>query len=157
MLKTICPLSGGISLLLVLLVIGMATSCREDDEIPFSDIPEIELLGVSHDTIVQYQEVLVLSIQYQDGDGDIGFESPDKYAVHVRDTRLENFDGFFVGPVAPPGSDVPVKGKIDIEFPNLFVFGNGDAEKTFFEIKMIDRAGNESNILMTDAVVILRE
>ena len=156
MLKTTCHLFGGIKYGWAVLFIFFL-SCNEDNGIPYSETPEIELIGISHDTVVQYQEVLTLTIRYRDGDGDIGYESPDKYAVHVRDTRLEKFDGFYVGPVAPPGSEVPVEGKIDIEFPNLFVFGNGRAEKTFFEIKMMDRAGNESNVLVTDAVVILRD
>ena len=156
MLRAICHISGKSSFLL--LIFGfLIISCAKDDEIPFSDTPEIELLGISHDTVVQYDEVLVLTISYQDGDGDIGFESPDKYAVWVRDTRLANFDGFYVGPVAPPGSSVPITGQISIEFPNLFIFGNGDFEKTQFEIMMIDRSGHESNILMTDQVVILRD
>ena len=147
MSKATCPTSGRISGLLIVVFL-MMVSCREDGEIPFSDAPEIQLLEVSHDTLVEYKETLVLTIKYKDGDGDIGFESPDKYALHVRDTRLERFDGFYIG---------PVEGRIDIEFPNLFVFGNGQFEKTFFEIKMIDRAGHESNILMTDAVVITKE
>lgn len=156
MSKATCLTYGRISGWMILLLLVMS-SCREDEEIPYSDSPEIELLEVSHDTLVEYVETLVLSIRYQDGDGDIGYESPDKYALHVRDTRLERFDGFYIGPVAPPGSSVPVEGKIDIEFPNLFVFGNGQFEKTFFEIKMIDRAGHESNVLLTDAVVIMKE
>lgn len=156
-LKAICLMSGRTKYIAIFMTILTFWSCRDDGEFPYSEVPQIELIGVSHDSLVEYDETLVLSIKYQDGNGDIGFESPDKYAVHVRDTRLENFDGFYVGPVAPPSSEVPVEGMIDIEFPNLFVFGNGQFEKTFFEIKMIDRAGNESNTLMSDAVVIMKE
>ena len=155
MQKAICLISGRSSLLILAMI--LIWSCTKDDELPYSDTPEIELVGISHDTVVQYDEVLVLTITYKDGDGDIGFESPDKYAVFVRDTRLANFDGFYVGPVAPPGSSVPITGQISIEFPNLFIFGNGNSEKTQFEIKMIDRSGHESNLLMTDQIVILRD
>lgn len=155
MLRSICRSSGRASVILLALLV--IVGCQKDDEIPFSDVPEIELLGVSNDTIVQYDSILTISITYQDGDGDIGFESPDKYAVFVRDTRLEDFDGFYVGPVAPPDANVPVTGRIDIEFPSLFLFGNGNSEKTNFEIKMYDRAGHESNLLVTQDIIIIRE
>jgi hypothetical protein len=147
----------GKSSLGLLFLVLLAMACDKDDTIPYSDAPEIVLLGISHDTVVQYDTAVIISIEYKDGDGDIGYESPDKYALFVRDTRLENFDGFYIGPVAPPGVSVPISGRIDIEFPNLFIFGNGNSEKTQFEIKMVDRAGHQSNSLMTDPVVILRD
>jgi hypothetical protein len=132
-------------------------ACTKDDDIEYSDVPEIQLLELSHDTIRQYQDVLVIRISYKDGDGDIGFENPQEYALHVRDIRLEAFDGFYVGPLAPPEANVPIQGELTIEFPSLFLFGSASLEQTKFEIKMIDRAGHESNLLQTDFVAITRE
>jgi hypothetical protein len=135
----------------------MLAGCEKDDVMEFSDTPEIQLLGLSHDTIRQYEDVLLIRIFYRDGNGDLGFENPEEYALFVRDIRLEDFDGFYVGPIAPPGSSVPIQGDFIIEFPSLFLFGNGDIEQTRFQIKMIDRAGNESNVLETETVAIIRE
>ena len=137
-----------------MLFIGCSTG---DDITAYPDIPEIQLLEVSHDTIRQYEDALVIKIFYKDGNGDIGFEDPQEYALFVRDIRLENFDGFYVGPLAPPDANVPIQGELTIEFPSLFLFGNGSVEQTRFEIRMIDRAGNESNLLETDLVSIIRE
>jgi hypothetical protein len=123
----------------------------------YSDIPEIQLIELSHDTIREYEDVLRIRIFYKDGNGDLGFENPEEYALFVRDIRLETFDAFYVGPLAPPDADVPIQGYLNIEFPSLFLFGNGAAEQTRFEIKMIDRAGNESNLLETAIVSITRE
>lgn len=131
-------------------------SCKKEETGPFSDIPHIRLLGISQDTIVQYQDVLVLTIEYEDGNGDLGFIDPDEYAIFVRDARLERFDGFYMGPVTPDGVSVAIKGTVNIEFPSLFVFGNREEESTRFYIKIIDRAGNESNLLETDPVIIKR-
>ena len=157
MSKAICHLGGGssicVSLICILILLG---ACSKDPRLPFSAEPEISLLDISHDTIRQYQDKLVIRIQYIDGDGDLGFEEPDRYALFVRDARLEDFDNFYIGPVAPPGELVPIQGEIDIELPNLFLFGNTDQESTFFEIKMVDRAGNESNQLQTKAITITR-
>lgn len=137
----------------LLLLIG----CNKEDDITYSNVPAIELVGLSNDTIRQYEDVLTIRISYKDGDGDIGFEDPQQYALYVRDIRLEAFDGFYVGPLAPPDVSVPIQGELTIEFPSLFLFGNGAVENTKFEIKMIDRAGNESNVIETDFVAITRE
>jgi hypothetical protein len=138
------------------LVCGILGSCTTEDEHPFSDVPEIELVGLSHDTIIEFVDDLVLSIRYQDGDGNLGFVEPSKYAVFVRDLRLDEFDGFYIGPLAPLDSDIAIQGVLHIEFPNLFVFGNRDQETTAFEIKFVDRAGNESNLVQTGNVVVRR-
>ena len=137
----------------LLLLIG----CNKEDDITYANVPAIELVGLSSDTIRQYEDVLTIRISYKDGDGDIGFEDPQQYALYVRDIRLEAFDGFYVGPLAPPDVSVPIQGELTIEFPSLFLFGNGAVENTKFEIKMIDRAGNESNVIETDFVAITRE
>ncbi len=123
----------------------------------YSNIPEIHLVSLSQDTIRQYQDVLYIRIGYQDGDGDLGFENPGEYALFIRDIRLEAFDGFYVGPLTPPDVKVPIQGELNIEFPSLFLFGNGDVELTRFQVKMVDRAGHESNLLETDNVAIVRE
>jgi len=133
------------------------TGCKKEDDITYPEVPEILLLGVSHDTIRQYEDVLLIRIMYKDGDGDIGFENPEEYALFVRDIRLQAFDGFYVGPLAPPDADVPIQGELSIEFPSLFLFGNGGIEQTRFEIKMVDRAGHESNLIETGIVSIIRE
>ncbi len=154
--RVICRFVGRSSLIIVGSMLIFA-SCAKDDDIEYSDVPEIQLLQLSHDTIREYEDVLVIRISYKDGDGDVGFENPQEYALHVRDIRLEAFDGFYVGPLAPPDANVPIQGELTIEFPSLFLFGSGVLEQTKFEIKMIDRAGNESNVLETGFVAITRE
>jgi hypothetical protein len=156
MLKVICPF-GGLNRVFVVAIISLTlASCTKDERLPFSDKPEIELIGLSHDTIREYQDALIITIRYFDGNGDLGFEEPEKYALFVRDYRLENFDGFYIGPLAPPDSRVAITGTLDIEFPSLFLFGSRSSETTRFDIKMIDRSGMESNVLTTGNVVIVR-
>ena len=151
--RIICHFAGLSSLLFTCVAL---MSCDKEEVMHLADIPRIELVSVSHDTIRQYEDVLVLRISYQDGNGDIGFEDPQDYALFVRDIRLESFDGFYVGPITPPGVQVPIQGELTIEFPSLFLFGNGDVEQTRFQIKMYDRAGHESNVLETGTVAITR-
>ncbi len=152
--KIICRFAGLSSILLLSLF--LFAGCEQDEVQKFSIAPEIELVEISSDTIIQYEDVLYLRIGYKDGNGDLGFENPDEYALHIRDIRLEAFDGFYVGPLAPPDANAPIQGELSIEFPSLFLFGNGDTELTKFQIKVIDRAGNESNLIETDFVAITR-
>ena len=150
--RATCRFAGRSSALAIAVLLFLG--CNKNDSIEISTIPEITLLGISHDTIHQYQDVLLIRISYTDGDGDLGFEETNQYALFVRDIRLEEFDGFYLGPIAPPGEMIPIKGDLNIEFPTLFVFGNNDSEITRFEIKMIDRKGNESNLLTTENIII---
>lgn len=154
--RATCPSVGRNSVWLLLMAM-MMIRCEEETVEHYPSVPEIDLVGISHDTIRQYEDALLITIQYKDGDGDIGFEDPEEYALFVRDIRLESFDGFYIGPVAPPDANVPIQGELTIEFPSLFLFGNGAVEQTRFEIKLIDRAGNESNLLETELISIVRE
>ena len=139
-------------------VLLTAFSCRETaDEPPFSVVPEISLKGLSGNSIIEFEDVLKLSIHYRDGDGDLGFEEPDTYAVFIRDARLLKYDGFYLGPVAPPGAVIPVQGVLNVEFPNLFVFGTRNEETTRFHIYMIDRNGHKSNEVVTPQVTVKKK
>lgn len=135
----------------------VSNSCEKSEQLlPFSEIPEIELVRLSHDTIKEYVDVLTITIRYRDGDGDLGFEEPEKYAVFIRDARLQTFDGFYLGPIAPPGQRIAIQGTLSVEFPSLFVFGNRSQESTKFFIYMVDRAGNKSNEIETPTILIMK-
>lgn len=143
--------------LLLFLISGVLlglTSCQKEEIDKLSNIPFIELVELSSDTIIQFEETLVITIKYYDGDGNLGFEETDQYALFVRDIRLSEFDGFYLGPILPPNEIAPITGTLDVEFPNLFIFSNADSETTRFEIKMVDRAMNESNVLTTTEILI---
>lgn len=148
LLRNTCLFVGLISFLLI------SYSCEPNEINELSDIPRIELVSLSSDVITEFEDELIIRISYEDGDGNIGFEATDEFALFVRDLRLEEFDAFYLGPIAPPESNIPIKGELNIEFPNLFVFGNGESETTRFEIFLVDRAMNESNILTTEDITI---
>jgi hypothetical protein len=148
LLKNICLSAGLISILLTYI------SCTKGEVSEISDIPKIELISLSKNVITEFEDELIITISYEDGDGNIGFEETDEFALFVRDLRLEEFDAFYLGPIAPPNANIPIQGNLNIEFPNLFVFGNGESETTRFEIKLIDRAMNESNLLTTEDIII---
>lgn len=141
---------------LISISICIFSACEKEEVTIISNVPEIELISISSDTITEFEEALNIRISYKDGNGDLGFEETDRFALFVRDIRLEEFDGFYLGPILPPTEVAPIIGELNVEFPDLFIFGNSDFEVTRFEIKVIDRAMNESNLLITEDIIIVK-
>lgn len=155
-LKPTCPSPCWINVGLILLCLSFL-ACNKQDGPVFPKTPQISLKGISHDTIREYRDVLTISINYQDGDGDIGFADPDMNSIFIRDARLTKFDGFYVGTIAPEGTSIPIQGTLNVEFPSLFLFGTADQESTRFFVYLRDRAGNVSDTIETPRVWIVRD
>ncbi len=132
------------------------SSCEDDVDFILGSTPQITGVILSQDTIRQFTDNLIFTIDYTDGDGDLGFDETDRFALFIRDVRLQDFDGFYVGPIAPPESNVPIRGSLEVRFPELFLFGSTPTEETWFEIKLVDRAGNNSDIYVTEKVLLVR-
>ena len=137
---------------IILLCILLVTSCKKEDDTP--KIPEINLVSISPTTLVQFEEPVNIVIGYKDLDGDLGFENPDSFALQIKDNRLDNPDWYHVPPLSPIGSNVSIQGELDIQISSLFLLGNGSEEQTSFTIKMVDRAGNWSQEIMTPQLII---
>jgi len=132
-------------------------ACNKQDGSIFPKTPQLSLKGICHDNIREYGDVLTLFINYGAGDGDIGFSDPDMNSIFIRDSRLTKFDGFYVGTIAPEGTSVPIQGTLNVEFPNLFLFGTADQESSKFFVYLRDRAGNVSDTIETPRVWIVRD
>lgn len=135
---------------------GMACETVSDDPV-FNLSPSIELVELSADTLVQFQDQLSVRISYEDGDGDIGNEDPDVNTIFVKDARLETSEPYYVAPIAPVGSNVSITGTLNLMLSKTFVLGNADQETTTFDIYLIDQAGNQSNTIQTTPITIIRE
>tara|TARA_Y100000766_G_C18357639_1_gene342593 strand:+ start:83 stop:526 length:444 start_codon:yes stop_codon:yes gene_type:complete len=137
---------------IILLCFVLITSCKKEDNTP--KIPEISLVSISPTTLVQFEEPVNIVIGYKDLDGDLGFENPDSFALQIKDNRLEDPDWYHVPPLSPIGSNLSIQGELDIQISSLFLLGNGSEEQTSFTIKMVDRAGNWSQEIMTPQLII---
>jgi hypothetical protein len=127
-----------------------------NDEPPFPETPAIRLVEISQDTILQFEETLILTLAYEDGDGDLGTSDPDVNTIYVQDSRLNVPDEYYLGPLAPEESTIPIQGQLNVQLSPTFLLGNGQQETTILSIYMIDRAGNRSNTVETDPILILR-
>ncbi len=133
-------------------------SCKKDENLlPLSTTPAIKILDISNDTIVEFTEQLKLNLEYEDGDGDLGNKDTDINSLFLKDSRLEFADEYYIAPLAPEGSQISIKGTLNITLSSAFVLGNGTSEKTYFEIWMVDRIGHKSNIVRTKEITILKQ
>lgn len=124
---------------------------------PILDLePQISLLEQSATTLKAFEDKLVITISYEDGDGDLGNPDPDINSIFVKDARLEKADEYYLSPLAPEDARISISGTLQLELSTTFVLGNGTEEKTRFSIHFVDRSGNQSNTLETDEITIIR-
>ena len=134
---------------------GLLTACETtSDEPAFSTVPALTLEAVSATELTAFTDSLVLTIGYQDGDGDLGSSDPDERLITVRDSRLSEADTYYLPPLAPEGTAVSIRGEIDFVLPPFFVLGNADRETVDLTLTFTDRAGQVSNALQTTITVV---
>lgn len=145
-------------LILSVSLIMLFLSCEKNSTEPvFSTTPKIKITEISQDTLVQFVDKLILKIEYQDGDGDLGNANPDVNSVFVKDSRLTNADEYYLPPLAPDSAYVSIAGVFNLELSTTFLFGNGTEETTVFEVFVVDRAGNVSETVETAPIFIIKE
>jgi hypothetical protein len=136
------------------MIIMFLFSCSKKNDLPFSAVPEIKIAKVNSNTIKQFEDSLIITLEYQDGDGDIGFSESDSFALIIKDIRLTSEDKFHISPLAPIGESIAIKGTIKVPIGKLFMFGTGNTETTRFRLLLKDRAGNWSNEVETESILI---
>ncbi len=134
-----------------ILILG---ACKKD---PASgEVPSIKMLNVNSTSVLQFKDSLVITFEYTDGNGDIGENDPDKNSLQIKDRRLANADYYFIKPLAPPDSEIKIKGVISVQVRNTFLLGTGNSEVTNFDLKLRDRSGNWSNTISTPEITITK-
>ena len=128
--------------------------CQKEEAVVVNTSPLIKLVSVSSTQIRQFKDSLVITLEYNDGDGDIGETDPDKNAIEIKDSRLSKADYYFIKPLSPPGSSIKISGTIAVQLKNTFLLGTANTETTTFELRLRDRAGNWSNQVSTPPITI---
>lgn len=119
-------------------------------------IPVIGLIKAEPANIKQFKDSFKITLSYEDGDGDIGFENADINSLEIKDTRLSKPDYYYVPPQAPIDAKIAIKGQLVVKLRNLFLLGTGNSEATTLEIRLQDRAGNWSNKVTTPEILITK-
>lgn len=159
----------GKSYLPVISIFLILWSCATDPG--FSDIPEIEFISVSKDTLIQNSlntDSLFLTIAFRDGDGDLGSgASGITQNIILTDTRTGTvFDRFKIPAIPVNGLSSGIEGEITMKvFTTCCIYPDGTppclappnfpTNELSFDIEMLDDSGNKSNKITTPSILLL--
>ncbi len=141
------------------------TSCQKNN---LSNVPYISLKYFGYDTIRIKYDTLFLDFLLTDGDGDLGNDpnsNPKKYDIYIKDFRFDTGYAGYYFPQIDKSIEIPSKG---ISGSCLFEFYSPDilnlrtdsihtkfGDTTHFEFYIMDRAGHQSNHLITPTVYMI--
>lgn len=144
------------SVLLLLAAFCWLVACKKNSFQKLDENPTIRIISVAPTAVQAFSGRTEVLLQYEDGDGDQGSLHPDSLLLEVQDDRLTAPDYYFVPPLSPEGSNVPIRGTIRFRLNGTFLFGNGSSEVTQYSIRLRDRSGIWSNTVLTPQIVINR-
>lgn len=141
------------NLLYLLTALLLLQSCKKDP--PFSTTPAISFERIWPDTARAYTDSITVSIRYEDGDGDLGENSPYAKNLFLIDQRNQLEYAYRIGEIASSG-DPAIRGTLQVVLPYATLIGGDDPETLSFRVYLVDRAGNVSNKVSTDAVTVIK-
>lgn len=137
---------------LLFLAFVLFSSCKEEH----SDIPELTNLTVEPMRVAEFADSVIISFDYYDYNGDLGYLDPNNTSLSVKDSRLQFEDLYHVQPLAPVDANVPIKGRLSVKLNNLFILGNDTVERLRFAITIRDRKGHWSEVVESDTITVFR-
>jgi hypothetical protein len=142
------------------LVIFFATifvnsGCQKDDD-PFANkVPQIELLSLTPQMVVEFQDSLVFNIKYRDNNGDLGENDPNVKNLFITDNRISIVYDYRIQQLAPSGSSIAIEGTLQVVLNSVARTDTSLAqESATFSVYVKDRAGNKSNVVTSGTITI---
>ncbi|MGY8989226.1 MAG: hypothetical protein ACKVJA_03100, partial [Flavobacteriales bacterium] len=89
-------------ILFILLSVLIISSCKKEDNSLFN----ISLLSTSPISLQEFQENIIVDIEYEHSKGFMGFYDPDYLSLEVKDSRLVNADYYHLIPLNPPDNEL---------------------------------------------------
>ncbi len=156
-------------LLFAIAALALLHACTQPPEYPVE--PVIEYLSVSKNVMREgkfQEDTLFVTIGFTDGDGDIGHENADNTIdLYVTDLRTGITDNSYKVPYVPElGSGNGISGTITFQlYSTCCIFDDPGyvpcedvapqpTDTVRYEIYLIDRAGNVSNTVQTEPIII---
>tara|TARA_B110000003_G_C16395539_1_gene436146 strand:- start:215 stop:643 length:429 start_codon:yes stop_codon:yes gene_type:complete len=134
------------------LLVFIISSCKKEDDSLFN----ISLLSTSPISLQEFQENIIVEIEFEHSEGFMGFYDPDYLSLEVKDSRLANADYYHLIPLNPPDNELEIKGIIQLEIDAPFILGSGNLETLFFTMRIQDRKGEWSNDISTPLISVSR-
>ena len=140
---------------LILGVCLLISSCKKD-KIDKSTVPKIEFVSISPATVVEYKDSINITISYDDYDGDIGENDPNLKNLFVTDSRNNVTYEYRISQLSPNGSIIHIKGNLNTIIKNTAITNNANSQAVSYSVYLKDRAGNQSNVVSTSAITIIK-
>ena len=155
-LKRITKLST-FGLLLFVAAISVNSGCKKDED-PFANkAPSIELLSLTPQTVIEFEDSLIFNIKYRDNDGDLGENDPIVKNLFITDNRIGIVYDYRIQQLAPSGSSIAIEGTLQVVLNSVARTDTSLAqESATFSVYVKDRAGNKSNVV-TSGVITIKE
>ena len=126
-------------------------SCKKEEVEPEF---KITLKNTTPTNLQEFQENVMVTIEYQHPEGFVGFADPDYLSLEIHDSRLTNPDLYHFQPLSPPNQTISIQGTINVEIDSPFRFGNGDSETLTYAIRIQDNKMKWSNAVTTPMITV---
>ncbi len=140
----------------LLLSVSLLNLCCKKDKVEISKIPEIKLVEVSPIQIKEYKDKVVFTLNYKDGDGDIGENVDGVKNLFITDSRNNITYQFRVKQLAPNGASVAIEGNLFVELNTAAILNGSSSQAVEYSIYLKDRSGNSSNTITTSGLSIVK-
>ena len=131
------------------------SSCKKDVE-TMSIVPEISFVSIGPGSIYQNKDSVIIRISYRDGDGDLGENNSDVQNAEITNFRNNLTYKFRIRQLAPTNANVAIQGELEFIIPGVAMENPSlSTESTSFSIKITDRAGNTSNSITSNSIIVL--
>lgn len=139
-----------------ILMVGLGACKKDEDPDLTNPVPEILEVRVSPTDVVEYRDSIVFEVDYRDGNGDLGENAPNKENLFLVDNRINVTETFRINELTPAGSDIPITGTLRVVLQSTGITDNSFLQTANYSIYLKDRAGNESNRITTEDILIRR-
>ena len=136
-------------ILLALLLLSLGCK-KEKVDIKF----KITLKNTTPTNLQEFQENVIVTIEYQHPEGFMGFSDPDYLSLEIHDSRLSNPDFYHLQPLSPPDQTISIQGSVNVEIDSPFRFGNGNSETLTYSLRIQDNKKKWSNHVTTPIITV---
>lgn len=143
-------------ILILLALATLSAACQKEGENVLSFTPFIELESVNKEIIKEFEDSVIIYVNFEDGDGDLGRQDPDSNSLYIKDSRLANAEYYHIPPITPEDENLQTIGKFRIFIPTLFILGSGNTENVTISVRVKDQSGKWSNEITTPQFTITK-
>ncbi len=131
----------------------LLSACIKPPDYP--DEPEITSVAINKTNFgeLDFNDAIVLTIAFQDGNGDISIAEGDTFTnIFITDPLLDITSEYSVSEYIPPlGAEDDISGTIQVIMAGTWqcAIDSTYTQATQFEVQIMDRARNMSNVALT--------